>query len=81
MSCFLICNLGGNDKEPQVNYLEQMDGQPLKTMISDFEKDVIVFALKTHRGNVAQTVKQLDIGKTAFYDKMKRYSISPKDHK
>ena len=72
---------GGNDKDPQVNYLEQMDGQPLKTMSSDFEKDVIVFALKKYRGNVAQTVKQLDIGKTAFYDKMKRYNISPKDHK
>ncbi len=72
---------GGNGKEPQVNYLEQMDGQALKTMISDFEKDVIVFALEKHRGNVAQTVKQLDIGKTAFYDKMKRYNISPKDYK
>lgn len=72
---------GGPPREPQKNYLEQMDGHTLKTMISDFEKDIIVFALDKHRGNVAQTVQQLDIGKTAFYDKMKRYNISPKDHK
>ena len=50
-------------------------------MVADFEKDIIVYALEKNHGNVAQTVKQLDIEKTAFYDKMKRYNISPKDHK
>ena len=50
-------------------------------MVASIEKDIIVFALEKNNGNVAQTVQQLDIGKTAFYDKMKRYQISPKDHK
>jgi Nif-specific regulatory protein len=50
-------------------------------MIADIEKDIITFTLEKNRGNVAQTVEDLDIGKTAFYDKMKRYQISPKNHK
>ncbi len=50
-------------------------------MIADVEKDIIVLALGKNRGNVAQTAQQLDIGKTAFYEKMKRYQISAKDHK
>lgn len=66
---------------PVENYLQRMNGQTLKDMIADIEKDIIVFALGKNRGNVAETVQQLDIGKTAFYDKMKRYQISPRDHK
>ena len=66
---------------PADNYLQRLDGHTLKDMIADIEKDIIVYALEKNRGNVAQTVEQLDIGKTAFYDKMKRYRISPKDHK
>ncbi|MFH0785384.1 MAG: sigma-54 dependent transcriptional regulator [Pseudomonadota bacterium] len=68
-----------NQNKPlQKNYLQRIDGRALKDMVSDFEKDIILFALEKNRGNVPQTVKQLDIGKTAFYDKMKRYSILPK---
>jgi Nif-specific regulatory protein len=50
-------------------------------MVSDFEKDIILYALEKNHGNVPLTVKQLDIGKTAFYDKMKRHNISPKELK
>jgi len=72
---------GEKDETLQDHYLQRLDGRPLKDMIADVEKDIIVYALEKNRGNVAQTVQQLDIGKTAFYDKMKRYQISPKDHK
>ncbi len=68
-----------NQSKPlQKNYLQPIDGRALKDLVSDFEKDIILLALEKNRGNVPQTVKQLDIGKTAFYDKMKRYSILPK---
>ncbi len=69
----------GNKKQtPQKNYLQRIDGRTLKDMVADFEKDIILYALEKNHGNVPQTVKQLEIGKTAFYDKMKRHSISPK---
>jgi len=65
----------------QKNYLDRVDGRTLKSLVADYEKDVITFALEKNHGNVANTVKQLDIGKTAFYDKLKRYNISPKELK
>ena len=69
------------DEPPQIDFLQRMNGGTLKDIVADIEKEIIVSALKKNRGNVAQTVEQLDLGKTAFYDKMKRYQISPKDHK
>ncbi len=72
---------GENNNSPHDNYLQRLDGHTLKDMIADIEKEIIIYALEKNRGNVAETVQQLDIGKTAFYDKMKRYQISPKDHK
>ena len=71
---------GGQEDNSKKNFLDQIDGKSLKTIIAEIEKDVIEFSLKKNRGKVAETVEQLEIGKTAFYDKMKRYNISPKDH-
>ncbi len=72
----------GNKEQPlQANYLHNLNGRTLKDLVADVEKDIIIHVLEKNRGNVANTVEQLDIGKTAFYDKMKRYKISPKDHK
>jgi len=72
---------GNNELVPQESFLQKLEGQTLKDMVAQIEKDIIIYALEKNRGNVANTVEQLDIGKTAFYDKMKRYQISPKDHK
>ena len=72
---------GEKNQAPHKSFLQRIDGRTLKTMVSDFEKDIILYALEKNHGNVPLTVKQLDIGKTAFYDKMKRYSISPKELK
>lgn len=72
---------GEKERTRQESYLERLDGHTLKDMVADVEKEIIIFALEKNKGNVASTVQQLDIGKTAFYDKMKRYQISPKDHK
>jgi transcriptional regulator with PAS, ATPase and Fis domain len=72
---------GKKDQTPQKNYLQRLDGRTLKDMVTDFEKDIILYLLEKNHGNVLETVKQLDIGKTAFYDKMKRHNISPKNMK
>ena len=77
---FFDMQLGGEDTTTQNNYLDNIDGKSLKAIMAEIEKEVIEVSLKKNRGKVAPTVEQLSIGKTAFYDKMKRYSISPKDH-
>ncbi len=65
----------------EVSYLHRLDGMPLKNMMAEVEKEIISYALSKNKGNVATSAEQLRIGKTAFYDKMKRYDISPKEHK
>jgi len=50
----------------------------LKNILADFESNVIGQALKKSKGNVALASKELKVGKTALYDKMKRYDISAK---
>ena len=70
----------GPETNSQNNYLDNINGKSLKVIMAEIEKEVIEASLKNNRGKVAQTVEQLSIGKTAFYDKMKRYDISPKDH-
>jgi len=70
----------GPETNSQNNYLDDINGKSLKAIMAEIEKEVIELSLKNNRGKVAQTVEQLSIGKTAFYDKMKRYDISPKDH-
>ncbi len=67
----------GNGKD----YLSQTYGKSLKEIMAEFESDVITHSLEENRGNVAKTAKELEVGKTAFYDKMKRYDISAKDYK
>jgi Nif-specific regulatory protein len=62
----------------QTSYLKRLEGMPLKDMIAELESEIISHTLRKNRGNVATTAQQLNIGKTAFYDKMKRYGINPK---
>lgn len=63
------------------SFLDRLDGMPLREMMAEIEREIISNALRKNNGNVASTAQQLRIGKTAFYDKLKRYDISPKDHK
>jgi Nif-specific regulatory protein len=51
---------------------------PLKGMLADFEQEIIEQALRKYYGNVAKAAAKLKVGKTALYDKMKRYNISAK---
>jgi Nif-specific regulatory protein len=67
------------------NYLHQINDKlatlSLKDVISELERDIIVFSLKKNNGNVHQSAISLQIGKTALYDKMKRHDISVKSLK
>ncbi len=53
----------------------------LKDVVAKIEGDVIRYVLKETNGNVLRTAGQLEVGKTALYDKMKRYGISAKNVK
>ncbi len=48
---------------------------------AEFESDIISYVLSENEGNVLQAARMLDVGKTALYDKMKRYAISAKFRK
>lgn len=64
-----------------ISYLQRLEGLPLKGMIAELEREIILNSLEKHKGNVALTASDLQLGKTAFYDKMKRYDIVPKELK
>ncbi|MCB2173688.1 sigma-54 dependent transcriptional regulator [bacterium] len=59
--------------------IEKYNGTSLKNIIAEFEREVLVHKLRKHDGNVTLLADTLAIGKTALYDKMKRYDISLKD--
>ncbi len=64
------------------HYIEDLGNRvresSLKEVLADFERELIRQFLETNKGNAQKTAKQLNVGKTALYDKMKRYGISPK---
>jgi DNA-binding protein Fis len=76
-NCSSIPTPTAKNPSQQKNYLNHLDSRSLKDVVAEVEKDIIIHCLEKNHGNVAETVKQLDIGKTALYDKMKRYNISP----
>ena len=57
------------------------EGAPLKSILAEVEKEIICDSLKKNHGNVAESAKQLEVGKTAFYDKLKKFGISTKEHR
>jgi Nif-specific regulatory protein len=72
----------GQDQAMSVSSLiGQYDGESLKGILSNLERDILTHALEKYQGNVALAAKALKVGKTAFYDKLKRYNVSAKDHK
>ncbi|MEN8140578.1 MAG: sigma 54-interacting transcriptional regulator [Thermodesulfobacteriota bacterium] len=58
--------------------MAQADGEGLKAMLAAVERGIISRALQSSGGNVQGVAKGLKVGKTALYDKIKRYGINPK---
>jgi len=68
-----------NVPPPSVSLLDRLQGTSLRDMMAEVEKEIITDFLHKYNGNVALTAKLLGVGKTAFYDKLKRYNITPKE--
>lgn len=58
--------------------IKSFNGTPLKGIVDQIEKEIILEKLADNGGNVANTAEKLAICKAALYDKMKRYDISAK---
>jgi len=56
--------------------LSAIEGRSLKELVNQFENDIISRLLEENKGNVVQVAKDLGIGKTALYDKIKRFKGS-----
>jgi len=67
--------------KPAASFMDRLEGMLLKDMMAEVEKEIITSFLSKNQGNVAVTASKLGVGKTAFYDKLKRYDISPKELK
>ncbi|MFW8601094.1 sigma-54 interaction domain-containing protein [Desulfobacterota bacterium M19] len=66
---------------PLTDYVATNSGKSLKDIMSALERDLLTHVLHKNKGNVVEAAKQLAIGKTAFYDKLKRHGLSPKSLK
>ena len=63
-------------KKPLVEVIKNFNGKPLKTMVEEIEKEIIIYKLGLNGGNVGATAENLNICKAALHDKMKRFDIS-----
>lgn len=54
---------------------DSMFSRPLKETVADYEKEIISGALKKWNGKAKVAAEKLKVGKTALYEKMKRYGI------
>lgn len=77
---FDTIRIADDEEEPSLisSAVQQFNGAPLKQILSEIEKEVITQKLQILNGQVVEAAKHLKIGKTALYDKMKRYEISTK---
>lgn len=58
-----------------INSEEVQNTQSLKHILEDIEKQTILDYIKKFNGDKTKTMKTLEIKKTSFYDKLKKYNI------
>ncbi len=76
---FFDQNLGDQQKDNgNINIQNKLGEDSLKIILAEFEGEIITQALHKFNGNVSIAADKLQVGKTALYDKMKRYNISAK---
>ena len=61
--------------------IQKLISRPLKESIAAFEAEVISHALTECNGKADNAIKMLELSKTTFYEKIKRYGINPKENK
>jgi two-component system NtrC family response regulator len=54
---------------------ERSDFRTLKEAKESVEKEMVVFALETHVGNIAKSAEELGISRPTMYDLMKKYGL------
>ena len=54
---------------------ERMQDMSLKAQREDFEKQIIEKTLRYHNGSRLETARELKIGKTSLFEKIKKYGI------
>ncbi len=64
--------------EPKMTLDNLILDQPLKESVASFEKEVISAAYMKCKGRAHDVADMLGLGKTALYEKNKRYQINPK---
>jgi transcriptional regulator with PAS, ATPase and Fis domain len=74
----VVARSPAGEKKQAVDVQEKLGQYPLKIILADFEREVIEESLSKWKGNVSKAATELSLGKTALYDKMKRYDISAK---
>jgi Nif-specific regulatory protein len=57
------------------------DGADLKTMVESYEKEIIIDALKKHRGNAAATARYLNTTQRIINYRIQKLGINPDDYK
>jgi len=57
------------------------DGADLKTMVESYEKEIIIDALKKHRGNAAATARYLNTTQRIINYRIQKLGINPEDYK
>ena len=68
----------GAGQQDGLNIEGKLGVMPLKNILAELENEIIVQSLRKHDGNVNKVAEELQVGKTALYDKMKRGNISAK---
>jgi len=61
----------------QASRIEISEDQSLKEMVGKAEEQIILEALEANDWNVSQTARQLNIERSNFYKKLRKYNISP----
>jgi two-component system C4-dicarboxylate transport response regulator DctD len=59
-----------------INSANEASERSLKDVVGDFERSLIVEALRRHHGDVSAVSEALGIPKKTLYDKMRRYELS-----
>jgi len=55
--------------------------ESLKVGLEEAEKKIIINCLRAYKGNIKVCLNILEVGKTSFYDKLKKYNININDYR
>lgn len=74
---------GGEPYNLHMATAKQLTGSniALKNILAEVEREILNDSLKKYHGNVAKAASELNLGKTAFYDKLKRYGLTSKEYR